>query len=63
MPRWIERLFRLDQWRPCHPWFRKTLIDGTVSSGPLMVRRVNGQAQYRAMTWQEEFDYSNTSAY
>ena len=54
---------------PVTPWeltvvmLPKTLIDGTRRSGPLMVRKVNGVREYRAMTPDEEHEHVSQDAW
>jgi hypothetical protein len=51
MRRWRDHM---TPWSMCCVWFRKTLIDGSRASGLLMRRYVNGEAQYRRMTQEDE---------
>ena len=55
--------WRSPYWRPTESKAAKTLIDGTTSNGLLMVRRVDGRWEYRAMTSQEERDYFEEGAF
>lgn len=49
-----------EDWRPCHPMFRKRLTSGEYSNPPELLMRTtgsDGKKLYRRPTAQEEADY------
>jgi len=56
-------LIRGHEWMEVECIFRKTLIDGSRASGPLMRRKMRGIWQYRKMTGDEEEEFVSRRAW